>query len=69
MAKTLTAPAVERLRAGKQRREIADGGCAGLYLQIGATGAKSWTYRYRRPGSGKPDVRPMRGSGTQRRRT
>jgi hypothetical protein len=54
MAKTLTAAAVEKLRAGKARREIPDGGCAGLYLQIGTTGAKSWTYRYRRPTSGKP---------------
>jgi hypothetical protein len=52
MAKTLTAAAIEKLRAGKARREIPDGGCAGLYLQIGTTGAKSWTFRYRRPGSG-----------------
>jgi hypothetical protein len=31
LAKQLTAAAVQRLRPGKARREIPDGGCAGLY--------------------------------------
>ena len=53
MAKTLTAPAVEKLRAGKARREIPDGGCRGLYLLIGTSGQKSWTYRFRRPSNSK----------------
>jgi hypothetical protein len=46
----LTAPAVQRLRAGKERREIPDGGCAGLYLIIQPGGARSWALRFRRPG-------------------
>jgi hypothetical protein len=50
MAKQLTAPAVRRLRPAKQRREIPDGGCAGLYLIIQPSGAKSWALRFRRPG-------------------
>ena len=49
-AKTLTAPAVQRLRPTKVRREIRDGGCAGLYLIIQPSGAKSWALRFRRPG-------------------
>jgi integrase len=52
MAKTLTAAAVARLRAGKRRREIPDGGSPGLYLIIQPTGKKSWAMRFRRP-SGK----------------
>jgi integrase len=51
MAKVLTAPAVLRLRAGKVRREIPDGGCPGLRLVIQpGSGAKSWAMRFRRPG-------------------
>ena len=50
MAKALTAPAVQKLRPGKVRREIPDGGCAGLYLVIQPSGAKSWALRFRRPG-------------------
>src|SRR5689334_18941679 len=50
MAKTLTAPAVLKLRPGKERHEIADGGCAGLYLIIQPTGRKSWALRFHRPG-------------------
>jgi Arm DNA-binding domain len=49
MTKILTAAAVEKLRARKQRREIPDAGCRGLYLVIGTSGAKSWAFRYRRP--------------------
>jgi integrase len=51
MAKVLTAPAVRKLRAGKVRREIPDGGCPGLRLVIQpGSGAKSWAMRFRRPG-------------------
>jgi integrase len=53
MAKQLTVAAVERLRPGKERREIPDGGCAGLYLIVQPSGAKSWALRFRRP-NGKP---------------
>jgi integrase len=49
MAKQLTAAAVERLRPSKRRCEIPDGGCAGLYLIIQPSGAKSWALRFRRP--------------------
>src|SRR4051812_36590623 len=51
MAKKLTAASVAKLRAGKDRREIPDAGCRCLYLLIGTSGAKSWTFRYRRPGT------------------
>jgi integrase len=51
MAKTFTAAAIERLKSANVRREIADGGCAGLYLVIQpGTGRKSWALRFRRPG-------------------
>jgi integrase len=50
VAKVLTAPAVQRLRPGKERREIPDGGCAGLYLVIQPGGRKGWALRFRRPG-------------------
>jgi integrase len=53
MAKQLTAAAVQRLRPGKVRREIRDGGCPGLYLIIQSGGHRSWALRFRRPG-GKP---------------
>jgi len=53
MAKQLTAAAVERFRPAKDRREIPDGGCPGLYLIIQPSGAKSWALRFRRP-NGKP---------------
>lgn len=52
MAKQLTAAAVERLRPDKERREVPDGGCSGLYLIIQPSGVKSWAMRFRRP-SGK----------------
>lgn len=47
MAKYLTAVAVERLKPGASRREIADGGVQGLYLVVQPSGAKSWAVRYR----------------------
>jgi integrase len=50
MTKTLTAPAVKKLRRGKKRREIPDGGCAGLHLVIQPSGHKAWALRFRRPG-------------------
>ena len=53
MAKQLTAAAIKRLRSGKARREIRDGGCPGLYLIIQPSGVRSWALRFRRPG-GRP---------------
>ncbi len=53
MTKPLTAAAVAKLRPGGDRRELADGGCPGLYLVIQAGGHKSWALRYRRP-DGRP---------------
>ena len=50
MTKALTAAAVLRLRPGKARREIPDGGSPGLRLVIQPSGAKSWAMRFRRPG-------------------
>src|SRR5262245_33254655 len=50
MAKPLTAIAVAKARAGTKRREIADGGCTGLYLVVQPSGAKSWALRYRSRG-------------------
>ena len=41
-----------RLRPDKERREVPDGGCSGLYLIIQPSGVKSWAMRFRRP-SGK----------------
>lgn len=50
MAKTLTAPAIEKLKPGTVRREIPDARMPGLYLIIQPTGAKSWAVRYRHAG-------------------
>jgi integrase len=56
-AKILTSTAVENLRPGKERREIADakggGRGSGLYLVIQPSGQKSWCMRFRRP-DGRP---------------
>jgi integrase len=52
MSKPLTSAAVEKLRPGKHRIEISDGG-NGLFLVIQPTGSKSWALRFRRPG-GRP---------------
>jgi hypothetical protein len=49
MASKLTAATVAQAKAGAVRREIPDGGCAGLYLVIQPNGAKSWAVRYRSP--------------------
>ena len=53
MAKVLTTAAVEKLTAGKARREVPDGGAIGLRLVIQPSGFKSWAMRFRRPGSGR----------------
>jgi integrase len=47
MAKPLTAIAVAKARAKAVRRELADGGCRGLYLVVQPSGVKSWAARYR----------------------
>ena len=47
MARPLTAIAVEKARPHAERRELADGGCTGLYLVIQPSGVKSWAARYR----------------------
>jgi integrase len=49
MATKLTAATVGQAKAGAVRREIPDGGCAGLYLVVQPNGAKSWAVRYRSP--------------------
>jgi integrase len=49
MAKRLTTVAIEQAKPGPARREIADGGCPGLYLVIQPGGAKSWALRFRSP--------------------
>jgi integrase len=48
MAKQLTSAAVQRLRPGKERREVRDAGAQGLYLVIQPSGARSWCVRFRR---------------------
>jgi integrase len=53
VSKPLTAVAVAKMRPGKERREISDAGCPGLYLVIQPSGAKGWALRYRRP-DGRP---------------
>jgi integrase len=54
MAKHLTAVGVAKLRQGKTRREIPDGGCPGLYIIVQPSGHKSWALRFRRPGDRRP---------------
>jgi Arm DNA-binding domain len=49
MARQLTAAAVAKLKAGKERQQILDGGVPSLYLQIEASGHKSWIMRFRKP--------------------
>jgi len=45
----LTSASVEKLRPGKERREIPDSGCPSLRLVIQTSGHKSWAMRFRRP--------------------
>src|SRR6185437_3171097 len=49
----LSFKAVENLQARDERYEIPDPGCAGLYLQVHPSGAKSWCFRYRHAGKSK----------------
>ncbi|MET4483045.1 integrase arm-type DNA-binding domain-containing protein [Bradyrhizobium sp. F1.13.3] len=49
----LTVKAVENLEAKAERYEVPDPGCAGLYLLVQPSGAKSWAYRYRLAGKSK----------------
>ncbi len=51
MVQTLTARAVETLKPGPARREIADRHMPGLYLVLQPSGAKSWAVRYRHVGT------------------
>jgi integrase len=54
VAKRLTALAVQSIRPGEKRMEIADAACRGLYLVVQpVTGAKSWAVRYRFGGKSK----------------
>jgi integrase len=53
MSKRLTQLGVEKARHDPDRRvEVPDGN--GLYLVLQPSGGKSWAFRYRRPGDGKP---------------
>src|SRR5262249_26562798 len=49
MAKRLTTQSVAQAKPDTTRREIADGGCPGLYLVVQPSGAKSWALRFRSP--------------------
>ena len=53
MPKPLTPLAVNSTKPGVCRREIPDAGCAGLYLVVQSSGAKSWAFRYRFAGRPK----------------
>jgi integrase len=46
----LTALSVQNVKPGSTRREIPDGGCAGLYLLVQPSGKKSWAVRFRHAG-------------------
>jgi integrase len=46
----LTAITVEKFKPRAARREVPDRACAGLYLVVQPSGAKSWAVRYRRGG-------------------
>jgi hypothetical protein len=48
----LTSVSVQNAKPGLVRREIPDGGCAGLYLQLQPSGKRSWAVRFRC--AGKP---------------
>ena len=53
-AKMLTDISVQQTRANPtKRREIADGGCRGLYLVVQPNGGKSWAVRYRYDGASR----------------
>ena len=49
MAKRLTDRTIVQVKAGSERKEVADGKCPGLYLTVHPTGAKAWALRFRSP--------------------
>jgi integrase len=49
VARTLTSEGIKKIRPGRGRQEIRDGGCANLYLVIQPSGVKSFALRARRP--------------------
>jgi integrase len=49
MTARLTTTVCDQAKPGAARREIPDGGCAGLYLVVQPGGAKSWALRFRSP--------------------
>ena len=53
MAKALTQLAVKAAKPGRERIEIPDGACTGLYLVVQPSGVKSWALRYRFNGTPK----------------
>ena len=53
MAKALTQLAVKAAKPARERVEIPDGGCTGLYLVVQPSGVKSWALRYRFNGTPK----------------
>jgi integrase len=48
-----TVKAIENLQPRDERYEVPDPGCAGLYLQVHPSGAKSWSYRFRFAGKSR----------------
>jgi integrase len=50
MAKKLTDIGIHHLKPAASRREIPDGGCAGLYLIVQPNDKRSWAVRYRHDG-------------------
>src|ERR1700679_3752916 len=48
-----TVKTVENLQAREARYELPDHGCAGLYIQVHPSGAKSWCFRYRFDGKSR----------------
>ena len=53
MAKALTQLGVKAAKPARDRVEIPDGGCTGLYLVVQPSGVKSWALRYRFNGTPK----------------
>ena len=46
-SKNLTVRAIESLKPGEVRQEIADAAARGLFLQLQPSGSKSWAFRFR----------------------
>ena len=53
MAKKLTDVAIRNLKATTARREVPDGGCAGLYVVVQPSGHLSYAVRYRADGKSR----------------